>query len=264
MNINTKILFIITTLFLLFGPVGKAQALNLGTNITKFDGSSSDSNNWYGTNEDNEVEPDCAGDQKWDLEGFFLNGSELQVVGGFDFKNGYGGYKIGDIFIDIDGNYNPNVYSMTDNGNTEVSNNFGYEYVLDLAFDSDTDQGTYTIYNISGDNVYTSTVYYNQNQNSNPYRYVSGGQSVGTGTFSYHSGLSSTDVGGLLGDTHYALTGFDLGFIAGQQFTAHLTMQCGNDNLMGSGTAPVPEPATIILMGAGLAMLGGLARKKVG
>jgi hypothetical protein len=79
----------------------------------------------------------------------------------------------------------------------------------------------------------------------------------------YYDSLSDSDVGGLLGDSHYALTGIDLGFIAGKEFTAHITEGCGNDNLMGSGTAPVPEPATLILMGMGLIGLAGFSRRKI-
>lgn len=58
-------------------------------------------------------------------------------------------------------------------------------------------------------------------------------------------------------------TGFDLNFISGMAFTSHLTIGCGNDDLMGSGTAPVPEPATIILMGTGLLGIAGIGRKKL-
>ncbi|MCD6197575.1 MAG: PEP-CTERM sorting domain-containing protein [Deltaproteobacteria bacterium] len=41
------------------------------------------------------------------------------------------------------------------------------------------------------------------------------------------------------------------------------TLGCGNDNLMGSGTVPVPEPATIILIGTGLLGIAGVGRKKL-
>ena len=238
--------------------VSKVHALELGTNITTYDGSSSQQSGWYGENEDNEVEPHCVTNQSWDLEGFFLKGSELQVVGGFDFLNGNSGYQIGDIFIDLDGIYDPDAYTMTKNGNIKVKNNFGYEYVLDL----DVKNNKYTVYDISN-GAYTKTVYYQVNHHSNAYRYVSGGIQIASGTLNYLKALSDSDVEGLSGGTHYALTGIDLGFIAGKDFTAHQTLGCGNDNLMGSGTAPVPEPATILLVGSGLALFGVMGRRKV-
>ncbi len=240
-------------------------AITLGTNITIYDGSKGSSTNthyneWWNTeNEDQEVEPGCVADQSWDLEGFFLNGNELQVVGGFDFLNGNdnGKYQIGDIFLDTDGSYNPLAEQVNDKDKeyVNVSSNFGYEYVLDL----DVGGGTYEVYSLSSDDVMT-TVYYKQNENSNPLSYVSGGELVKSGTLTYESGLLDSEVG-LLGGTHYALSGFDLSFIAGKEFTAHLTMGCGNDNLMGHGTAPVPEPATIVLMGLGLIGIAGVGRK---
>ncbi len=234
----------------------EADALELGTNITVYDGSSSQQQGWHGENEDQEVEPGCVATQYWDLEGFFLKGWELQVIGGFDFKNGYDNVQIGDIFIDVDGNYDP--LATTGSGNSNVNSNFGYEYVLDLDF---SDNGnTYTLYSLDTTDV-TTTVYYSQNSNSNPWRYFSGGTYLQSGSFDYLSNLSDTDTG-FFGGSHYALTGFDLGFIEpGTNFTAHLTMGCGNDNLMGQGTAPVPEPATFILMGMGLLGIATAAKR---
>ncbi|MBW1718992.1 MAG: PEP-CTERM sorting domain-containing protein [Deltaproteobacteria bacterium] len=236
-----------------------ADALVLGTDITTYDGSSSSITGWYGQQEDQEVEPGCAGNQEWDLEGFFLKGSELQAVGGFDFKNGvanYPTYTTGDIFIDTDGSTNS--ITQASNGQTYVDNNFGYEYVIDLSFDD----YSYEVLKLNPDST-TVTVYYSQNQNTNPWKYSSGGTEITGGTFAYYASLNDADVDGLQGDLHYAITGFDLDFISGMAFTSHLTLGCGNDNLMGSGTAPVPEPATIILMSTGLLGIAGVGRKKL-
>ena len=244
--------------------ITNANALELGGNITIYDGSSSEESGWHGKNEDDEVEPGCVADQVWDLEGFFLKGSELQVVGGFDFENGQGDFKIGDIFLDLDGDHNAHAISSTTTGYRDITeNNMGYDYVIHLNFDNSS--YSYSVYNIQDESdLELLSVYYSNttNTNSNPFQYVSGGSQVTTGSFSYFSGLSDSDVGGLSGGTHYAMTGFDLSFIAGQEFTAHLTIGCGNDELMGQGTAPVPEPATIMLFGAGLIGIAGFGKRR--
>jgi hypothetical protein len=82
------------------GGMTTVSALELGDNITVFDNVTGTSlipiyNMWWSpTDEDQEVEPDCAIGQEWDVEAFFLNGTELAMVGGYDFKNG-----LNDIFF---------------------------------------------------------------------------------------------------------------------------------------------------------------------
>ncbi len=211
--------------------------------ITIYDLVSSSPTGWYAQQENDEVEPGCLTGQAWDLEKFDLTGSSLTMVGGFDFANGYQGWTSGDIFLDINGdaNYGPD-NTGTGGGNSIVANTFGYDYVIDLDFSS----GTYDVYSING--ASTVKVFYNQNDESNPWQYASGGQSVWNDVafgYWYYDDLEGR---------HYFVN-VSLAFLAhGTNFTSHFTYQCGNDNLMGNGTK-VPEPSTILLLGMGL--LGG-------
>ena len=94
-------------------------------------------------------------------------------------------------------------------------------------------------------------------------RVTVGGTLIGNGTIDYAAGLTDAAVGGLLGGSHYA-AGVDLSFLdPSLQFIAHFTMGCGNDNLLGKGTtAPVPEPATMLLFGSGITGLAAWQRRK--
>ena len=233
---------------------------------------------WYGPQEDQEVEPGMARSQAWDLEGFFTNGTSLSLVGGYDFKKGVEGYTSGDIFIDTDplsvdnpvyGGHGP---LHGDDGNMEVPNTYGYDYVLDLNWDG----LTYNVYKID-QNTQVRTAYYHQNQGSSPWQFNvsdnssegaldNGVVSISSGIIGYTTGLTDNDTG-FSGGTHNKLV-VDLGFLnqeSGQDytdFTVHYTMRCGNDNIMGRGTIPNPEPATLLLFGCGLLGIAGICRKK--
>ena len=91
--------------------------------------------------------------------------------------------------------------------------------------------------------------------------YVSGGSILSSFNANpqYTLGLSQSDVG-LLGVVHNAVE-IDISFLGSNidNFTAHFTYGCGNDNLMGQ----VPEPATILLSGIGLLGIGFVMRRRV-
>ena len=247
----------------------------LGTNITISDNNNNGSNpatasNWYSNREDNETEnsPNTITTQQWDLEGMYRNGDSLSLVGGYDFKNGVyyqprdHTYKSGDIFIDTNGNAVYGAGNTTSTGGT-TTNLYGYDYVLDLTYNSD-GTGSYDILKLIQGSTYL--VRPTDVGTSSPWRYDRGGQSVGSGTFSYGTLTSAeaTSYGLLGGDsnhgnnnTHYYITGFDLGFLPdGTDATFHYTMECGNDDLMGRTHVPDLASTAMLLFGAMLSLLG--------
>ena len=256
-----KIIFILISTFFLISIFGTTTASTLGTNITIIDKNSS-SQTWYGQEEDEEVEPGMQPGQQWDMEAFFLNGKTLSMVGGYDFINGEAGFTAGDIFIDIHGDAVFGDIHGVSNGNLSVLNTFGYDYVLDMDFKN----LTYNVYGING-TTKVLTSFYQQNQGSSPWRWDSGGQLILENIgFTYNSHtpeetdfLANTFSGGL----HNVVGGVDLSFLGDEIYGAifHSTMQCGNDNLMGQ--TPVPEPATMILLGMGLLGIASIGKKRI-
>jgi len=254
-------------LFALFLFSTTAFALSLGNQITIYDQKSNGSAN-YGMSEDQEVEPGMVWNQQWDLEGFFRNGNMLSMVGGFNFETGgYDHYRnryweSGDIFFDVDGTpqYGTDIPNGTENGNLTVNNTYGYDFAIRLNFNDTGD--TFDLYQ-AGDGATTISSYFKQNYSSNPYRIGDGWSTIATGLdFEFLENVddNSNYLNGIFeGGSHYIvqlalpteLKGFNY---------VHFAEQCGNDSMMGAN--PVPEPATIFLLGTGLIGLAGFGRKK--
>ena len=204
--------------------------------------------------EDQEVEPGALANQDWDLEGFFQSGSLLALVGGWDFVSGdplYPTIKSGDIFLDTNGDDN-------------------FDYVLDMDLDPVLDdQGnptnpnylTYSVY--SGDFETDKTTGGPSGLNGLDWRYSGGGIEVpGFQNIGMAYVEDQPNGYGLTGGLHNAVF-VDLAFLdTGTDFTSYFTMACGNDIVNGS-TAPIPEPATMLLLGTGLIGLAGIGRKKL-
>lgn len=237
-------------------------------------GGSNDTNtDTRGIKEDNETEPGTEIGQKWDLEAFHLNGTTLNMIGGFNFLAGEGTYASGDIFIDVNGDavWGPTTPGGT--GTTVKSNDmFKYDYVIRLngrilnsSLDSTTGDGqsidgTYDVFKLSDA---SSEVTVASIGSSNPWTYYSGGQKIASGVAvqsAYTGGLYQGYAGN---DTHYQFGGFDLSFIPvadRDNVFFKFTMECGNDNLIGVGKVP-DSGMTLAMFGLGISGLAVFSRR---
>ncbi|GLI33666.1 PEP-CTERM sorting domain-containing protein [Desulforhabdus amnigena] len=248
--------------FLWLWGMGIANAIPFGVDVTIWDQMGLRAGRCGGTHEDQEVEP---GNKKWnnwqrrDLEGFLLNGSNLSIVAGFDFKNAHRRLRAGDIFIDVTGDARYGSDIQRSGWGRISRNSFGYDYVLDMNYA----KMTYTVYELNR-RSYTSLVSTPRNAVSNAWRFkkTPGDTAIAHGTIYYWEGLSDLEAGGFKGGKHYAAT-VDLSFLPmGSSFTSHFTTRLGIDNLMGKSSMPIPEPGTLMLVGTGLLVLAGVSRKK--
>lgn len=214
--------------------------------------------------EDQETDYEATFGQQWDMEAFMYDGgSQIAMVGGFNMDDGFGGFRSGDIFIDLDGDATiPASYPTLDA-------TYGYEYVLDVNWAT---TQTYKVIDLtSGGPVVLSVSAFASQHGADPVRYVSGGTTLaGTGNLYYSEGYSDAQTGFTGGSHNVAL--FDLSEVGGlwssissggsikSGVTFHFTQECGNDILVGHVAVP-DGGLTVGLMGMALVGLGLVSRK---
>ena len=247
-----------------------AHALNITINDTFGAGGSGQGR------EVGETEPGTINNHSWDNEAVVIKGNKLVLVSGFNFMTGNSGFASGDLFLNTSGGIPVGVTLSGGNGYRAINNNLGYEYVLDLSVGGGVGGiGTglsYNVVNLTTGSVELRSGFYRQNDQGNPFAYVSGGTvDYANQGMTYRSGLSTAQVladYGLdittSGEANYALeldmSWFNAAFPNGTEFSTHYTMGCANDVLVGQasgGFDRVPEGgSTMLLLGFGLSGLG--------
>jgi hypothetical protein len=139
--------------------------------------------------------------QNWDMEAFGYNpvNAQLDLVGGYNWLTGQDGFKTGDVFIALGykQNYGRFITSAADiqTQNTLWNYNYVVTFERDTAnniVDLDSDGIEYTILKVGPNalfqNISSNSAPLEGQKHSNPYRYVSGGESVGGGFISWSPG----------------------------------------------------------------------------
>lgn len=193
------------------------------------------------------------GGQAFDAEYLFykVEGSKLSIglQTGFNVLAGeqlydWKTYYAGDLALSFDGN------------------NSAYEYAFDFGFITKDYAGNEVGGQADAMGLYKDIVWNDDGAilygGSNPFAMDNGTLITGAG--------GTTDADTFL-DSYWRTVTFDLNaFGPGFTFTgldAHWTMSCGNDAINGSAPAPVPEPATMLLFGTGIAGLAGSRLRKM-
>lgn len=270
---------------LLTGVMSWVGASALAVNITVWDGVGV-------ANEDGETEPGTINNQSWDLEAVDINGPILSIIGGFPMLTGNSGMALGDIFLDFNNDHPGPVASgqIQPVGGKLWNKDFKYDYVIHFNHSTPGNDNTpitsYSIYQlqqgvINGGNgselrpIYYSWGSYPDLDKSNPYRFQPTSEtalvttSITSGV-NYLPGLSDAQILStfgiaLTGGSHNVLQ-INLSPWIGALDQLHLTLQCGNDTLLGdapSASLEVPDGGGMLaLLGIGMGALGWFGRRQ--
>ncbi len=204
-----------------------------------------------GVDESGSVSPGAVANATWDLRALTFDPSTTKItsIGGFNPLTVNQGFRIGDIFIDLNGDVGQ-VGRPAVNGYFSRPNP-GFEYVIHLG----PVQGggvEYDIYELDAGSM-VETGYYHQFGLADPWAFLPNGEKlIGSGV-SPVSTLSSLDVlsqyGADVGNNglNYLL-GFNVPALAGRDFEAYQTLQCLNDSIQGG--YKVSESGNTFLLGS--------------